>query len=86
MSEPSAEQKGLAERLLRARKARGLTQVQLGEKAGVSGAYAAHLEGCLIANPSSNNLQKLAEALDVPRAWLAYGEGAEPDWTPTEAA
>ena len=48
------------------RKARGLTQEQLAEKAGISPGYLAHLEALSSdAEPSFDMLSKLAYALDV---------------------
>lgn len=57
-----------------------MTQAELGERAGLSGAYAAHIENCLIASPKSETLKKLARVLNVPVEWLAYGVGPEPKW------
>lgn len=77
---PSRDQRALAKRLFLAREKRGLTQAELGEKAGLSPAYAAHIENCLIVSPGSDSLRRLAKALNVPLEWLAFGIGEEPNW------
>ncbi|HEY9898735.1 MAG TPA: helix-turn-helix transcriptional regulator [Pantanalinema sp.] len=66
----------LAERLSELRKAAGLTQVQLAERAGISRAYLAALERGLSSatkappNPSREILDALARALGLDRAAL----------------
>jgi len=61
------------ERLLFAREKRGLSQDQLGEKAGVSQVTINHIEKGR--NASSKKLVDIARALKVPAEWLASGEG-----------
>lgn len=61
------------ERLLFAREKRGLSQEQLGEKAGVSQVTINHIETGR--NASSKKLVDIARALKVPAEWLATGEG-----------
>jgi len=56
---------GLASRVKRLRKARGLTQQALAVKAGVSLGYLARLE-IGMHDPRLSTLQKLAKALGVP--------------------
>lgn len=79
------------ERVRYARAKRRLSQKQLSEAAGLSNAYVTHLERSLdpdrdettatITNPSLDALERLATALDVPSAWLAFGVEPEPDWS-----
>jgi transcriptional regulator with XRE-family HTH domain len=54
----------------RLREGRGLTQVELAQRAQVSQGYLAALEGGLKTNPSLSTLTKLATALGVPVAEL----------------
>lgn len=61
------------ERLLFAREKRGLSQDQLGEKAGVSQVTINHIETGR--NASSKKLVNIARALNVPAEWLSDGEG-----------
>ncbi len=80
-----------AERVRYARKKRGFAQKDLSEAAELSNAYVTHLERSLdqdrgesvsvIENPSLAALEKLANALSVPVAWLAFGTEPEPDWS-----
>jgi transcriptional regulator with XRE-family HTH domain len=76
------EQRALARRLSLARSKRKLTQSELGKRAGLSRAYAAHIEQCLIVQPGATVLARLARALNVPREWLVFGIGDEPMWDP----
>jgi transcriptional regulator with XRE-family HTH domain len=79
-----------AERVRLARKRRGLTQKALSEAAGLSNAYVGLLERSLdperpaaascIESPGVDALERLAVALDVPIAWLAFGLEPEPTW------
>ena len=57
---------GLATRLKRLRARRGLTQVELANKAGLSSGYVARLEAGRYHDPSLSTLAKLAKALNVP--------------------
>lgn len=77
----------VAERLKKAREARGLGQKELSTNAGVSNAYVGMVERVLevdapphtqIRNPGVEQLQKLALALDVPEEWLVLGIGPDP--------
>lgn len=74
-----------AERVKYARTKRGLSQRGLADKAGLSNAYVQQLEnegdGASIKEPGLTSLEKLATALDVPVAWLAFGAGDEPSWS-----
>ena len=60
--------KEMAARLTKAREARGLTQLQLGERAGVAWAQVSHYENGV--RPTVDNLRKLAVALDVSTDWM----------------
>lgn len=60
---------GIALRLKRLRKARGLTQQALAVKAGLSPGYLARLEVGM-QDPRASTLRKLARALGVPVAAL----------------
>jgi len=75
----------LPDRLRYARKKRGWTQRQLAERAGMSNAYVSILErtgtpSALWESPKVATIEKLAKALRVPVAWLAFGQGREPAW------
>lgn len=48
------------------RKGKGLNQVELAKKAGVTTAYVSQLEGGQKRNPSLDVLKRLAKALGVP--------------------
>ena len=50
----------------RIRKSKGLTQMQLAERAKVSQAYIAMLEADEKCNPTLNTLKRIAKALGVP--------------------
>ena len=52
------------------RERKGLTQVELAEKAGVTQSYLARLEAGERENPSLDVLKRLAEALGVPLSKL----------------
>jgi transcriptional regulator with XRE-family HTH domain len=68
----------LSHRLRTLRRSRGLSQIDLAEKAGLSQSYLSRLEQGVLANPSSSVLERLADALGVHVA-LLYGQpdGAE---------
>lgn len=71
-----------SERVLLARTKRGLSQKVLSAQAGLSDSYVAQIEhqgGDR--SPLLDNAEKLARALNVPIAWLAFGSGPEPDWS-----
>ena len=65
--------KTVAERLKDARTVRGWTQTHLATAAGVATSTIGNIESGLRQSPGS--LPKLATALKVSHAWLAYGEG-----------
>lgn len=77
----------VVERVKYARERRGLSCTKLSELAGLSNAYVTQLERSLttekgetgrIESPSLESLEKLAHALDVPVAWLAFGATPDP--------
>ena len=75
----------VADRVRLARGKRGLSQREVAGRAGLSNAYVSMLEraggkGATIEEPSLTSLQKLADALDVPVSWLAFGGEPEPTW------
>ena len=57
--------KRVGNRLKVLRQAKGLTQVELAEKAGITQAYLAQLEAGVRGNPSLVVIQRLAQALGV---------------------
>ena len=71
-----------------ARTKRGLTKGALAKKASVSSGYLTQLEaprdGAEIKHPGVQIMQRLADALDVPVGWLAFGTEPESTW-PEEA-
>ena len=60
----------MSQQIRKARKASGLTQVELADKAGVTQAYIAALENGTRKNPSLDLLRKLAKALKTDVAEL----------------
>lgn len=54
------------EKLRKLREARGLTQAELAERAGLHRVYLTQVEGGVKTNPSLDTLQRLAKALGVP--------------------
>lgn len=62
-------------RLRHARKAKGLTQVQLAKASGVKQATISEVETGESKSPLGTNLVKLALALHVSPEWLAAGKG-----------
>jgi transcriptional regulator with XRE-family HTH domain len=58
-----------------------MSQAGLSKAVGMSPAYIAQLESGGILKPSYETMAEMARALRVPLAWLAEGEGAEPDWS-----
>ena len=58
---------------------------QLAESAGVGTSTINQIEKGLT-QPRGDTVEKLARALDVPRCWLAYGDGQPPDWTDVNSA
>lgn len=69
---------GFCKRLASARSEAGVTQRELAKRAGLSGAYVAHIETGRIAEPSIYTVQALARALGVRPEWLAFGVGGRP--------
>lgn len=67
----------MGERIRRCRKALKLTQEQLGEAAGVSGAAVAQWENGDTKSLRPENLFKIARALKKSAEWLATGDGTE---------
>jgi len=69
-----SEALSFGERLILARQARGLSQRQLGDMAEMTGASVSALErqGNV---PDIGRAERLAKALGVPAAWLAFGVG-----------
>lgn len=70
---------GFAARLVAARKHHNLTFRELGEFAGVSHTAVQLLEQGK-RTPSIETAERLAVALDVAPAWLAFGAGRAPPW------
>lgn len=68
----------LPTRLRFARVKRGLSQRALTALAGLSPAYVSQIESGVRQNPSLPNVERLALALGVPAAWLAFGLGRFP--------
>ncbi len=58
---------------------------ELGDRAGV-GASTVNVIEKGSKQPRGDTVEKLARALDVPRCWLAYGDGQPPDWTDVNSA
>jgi len=68
----------IGRRLREARLRRVMTQDQLAEAAGVQPVTISRIEnGKGGGMPRQTTMQRLAAALDVPVAWLVYGEGRE---------
>lgn len=62
----------IGERIREARKARGMTQRELGERSGIAEPTIRKYESGRL-NPKIETLQKLAEALDTPVCALCCG-------------
>lgn len=69
--------KGMPTRLKRLRKERGLTPHGLAKIAGLSRTAVTDLESAKTA-PHVDTIERLARALDVPPAWLAFGDSGMP--------
>jgi transcriptional regulator with XRE-family HTH domain len=69
-----------ASRLVRARKRRGLTQVQLARAAGLAADVMVSRYERGEHTPHAATMGALADALRVPMDWLARGQGPEPRW------
>lgn len=67
--------KDVGMRVRHVRELRGLTQVQLAKKAGVSQAAISELETGENRSPWGTNLVKIAQVLKVSPEWLASGKG-----------
>jgi transcriptional regulator with XRE-family HTH domain len=65
-------------RLRDARLARGLTLEQLAHLAGITGAAVSYIENGKTV-PRADTIERLARALNVPRSWLAFGDGRKPE-------
>jgi transcriptional regulator with XRE-family HTH domain len=63
------------DRLIHAREARGLSTRQLGGAARLSTGSVSALEVREAPDPRLSTVVVLAAALEVPPAWLAFGEG-----------
>lgn len=74
----------VAERVTQARTKRGLTKAELSKRADLSSGYLTQLEepreGASIKQPGLEVLQRLADVLNVPVGWLAFGTEPEPEW------
>ena len=69
----------LCVRLREARESRSLSHMQLARISGVSPAAVGYLErGEKL--PRTDTVERLARALEVPRCWLAFGDGQKPDF------
>ncbi|WP_237152081.1 helix-turn-helix domain-containing protein [Oryzibacter oryziterrae] len=76
MSSEASITKIVGENVRRAREAIGLSQEELGDKAGIDRTYVSGVERG-VRNPTVKVLARLADALGVPPAQLlARGEGA----------
>ncbi len=69
--------KGMPARLKRTRKERGLNPTALGKMAGLSRTAVTDLESGRSA-PHVDTIERLARALDVSPAWLAFGDSGMP--------
>jgi len=65
----------IGSRIRAARKARGLTQIELGEVVGIAQPQVSALERGATRNPKADTLRALAEALDVSADYLLGLEG-----------
>lgn len=70
----------LGKRLYEARANRGLTMAALANKAKVGASTINTIEKGRT-SPAADTIERLAKALGVDPCWLAYGTGAQPDWT-----
>jgi transcriptional regulator with XRE-family HTH domain len=85
MARPATVSTLLGRRLRALRTLRGLTQEQLGERAGLSGKFLGQVERG-VGNPSLQILVRLAHALEVELWELLRFEEIRPDGTPKNAA
>ena len=77
-NDPSEPLETIGERIRVARKARGLTQEELGTAVGAAKASIARWETTSL-NPGGSALVALSKALKVPLEWLVAGQGLPPD-------
>ena len=64
---------GIGRRITQQREQRGLKQLELAARAGMSEAYINRLENGIVANPKLKDLTRVAQALDVALDILLYG-------------
>lgn len=64
----------IAERVSKARAAKGYTRRLLAKLAEVNEATIVNIEMGKTKNPGVETLGRIADALDVPDCWLAYGK------------
>lgn len=75
----------ITERIKAACERKGWSKYKLAQVADISNGYFTQLENDdptaqRIQQPKLATLKKLADALDVPIEWLAFGSGPEPTW------
>ncbi len=66
-------------RLKLSRDKRSLTMQELANRAGIGTSTINSIEKG-IKQPRGDTVERLARALEVPRCWLAYGDGTPPSW------
>jgi transcriptional regulator with XRE-family HTH domain len=76
----------IGERIAHARRMSGLSAAALGERAGLSKAIVAMLEGGQRENPHVNTVSAIARILGVRVEWLISGTGDTPDPAAVKAA
>ncbi len=74
----------LGRRIFELRKAKGLTQEELGNLVGVDGSYIGHIEKGRTKTPSRDVLTRLAQALEVPVQDLLVAAGYLPPPKPDQ--
>lgn len=73
------EETGYKNRLAEARKARGLTQVQLAEKCGMNQSQISYIEKG-VRGTVMPKWREIASALEVDLDWLVNAESSEQEW------
>ena len=68
---------GVGKRLLKARQKAGMSTMTLGNLSGVSHAVITQIETGHVKNPGVSTIQKIAKALGVDSAHLAFGTAAK---------
>lgn len=68
----------IGQRVITLRTSKGLTQVQLAQRAGLAQGIIAKLEKATQPNPTINTLVAIASALDVPVTALVQEDAAQP--------